>query len=1049
MKPHFPGSGLCRNALLLLAILWIGPVHAVTTPVVASGGARKVLRVVLDDRYPPLSFRAANGSLQGILVDQWALWEKATGVRVQLDAMNWAEAQRRMEAGQYDVLDTVFSNAQRRVRYDFTPAYLRIDVPIFFSRELAGIRGPRDLAGFVVGAKRGDNSVDILREADVSTIMLFDNYEELIAAARDGRIKVFTVDQPPALYYLIKMGIQDRFRESEPLYTGEMHRAVPKGDRDTLALVERGFEAIPRAEYQRIERRWYGTPLRSRKELEGIAVIAGSFMGVLAILLVWVWTLRRMVGRRTAELRASQAYTQAIFHSVHDAVIIQDTSGRILDFNARAVEMFGHKRPALLVRGMAGLCPGPEAMGTFQRQLDLARRQGQALFEWTGQHADGHPFPLEVAVRQDRSGAVGGFILALRDISERKRIEAALYASELITKSISSHFTHGMIYQLVIDPDGKHRFTYLSESVQALYGVPIEAAMRDSGLIYARVHPEDLPLLLQVERDAVARLAPFKAEVRILESGGQVRWSSFVSTPSVLPDGSTCWDGIEFIITDQKRSQEALSASEALQGSLVNAIPDLICIISREGVFMRVHAPDPAILILPVDAFLHRKLTEVMPPPIAERLMEAIGQVMAHNQTRQVEYSLTIAGEERFFEARVAPCTPDSVIGIVRDVTAARRGEAQQRILQAQLLQAQKMESLGSLAGGVAHDMNNVLGAILAIASSNLDKQPEDSPLHRALEIIVKAASRGGDMVKSLLNFARQAPFSEAEVDLNAVVGEVTQLLERTTLARIRLVFDLAGDLQPLRGDANSIANCIMNLCVNAVDAMPAVGTLTLRTRNLDAHTVQVAVGDTGTGMSPEVLEKAVDPFFTTKGVGKGTGLGLSMVYGVVKAHRGDLDIQSTPGQGTWVTLSFPVGDPVPASLDPGGEAAGPAPRAAGLQVLLVDDDDLIMASLREILGLFGHSSTSASSGEAALALLEAGLDPDVVILDLNMPGLGGSGTLPRLRALRPRTPVVLMTGKADQVALDLVAAHPRVTLLPKPFSMSELRKQLEQLPAD
>jgi signal transduction histidine kinase len=383
-------------------------------------------------------------------------------------------------------------------------------------------------------------------------------------------------------------------------------------------------------------------------------------------------------------------------------------------------------------------------------------------------------------------------------------------------------------------------------------------------------------------------------------------------------------------------------------------------------------------------------------------------------------------------------------MGVAHDITGRLQAEEQQRLLQAQLQQTQKMESLGSLAGGVAHDMNNVLGAILGLASASLESQPKDSPTRRALETIVKAAERGGKMVNSLLSFARKNPTEFRRLDVNALLREEIHLLERTTLARIRLVLDLAQDLRPIDGDAGALTHALMNLCVNAVDAMPENGTLTLQTRNLGRDWIEVLVVDTGAGMPKEVLEKALDPFFTTKGQGKGTGLGLSLAHSTVRAHRGQMDIHSEPGQGTRVELRFPVSSS--AEQDTVGVPPLSQPASGEqLKVLLVDDDELIQDSIQTILGVMGHVGASARSGEEALNQLEAGYEPDVVILDVNMPGLGGAGTLPRLRAMRPALPVLLATGRADQAALDLVHSDPLVTLLPKPFGMRELKTHLDQ----
>jgi CheY-like chemotaxis protein len=357
------------------------------------------------------------------------------------------------------------------------------------------------------------------------------------------------------------------------------------------------------------------------------------------------------------------------------------------------------------------------------------------------------------------------------------------------------------------------------------------------------------------------------------------------------------------------------------------------------------------------------------------------------------------------------------------------------------------MECLGSLTGGVAHDMNNVLGAILALASAHLGDPALAGPVRGALETIVQAADRGRRVVKGLLDFARLAPAEERELDLNAILQEQVRLLERTTLAKVRLVVDLCPDLRPVRGDPSAMALAILNLCVNAVDAMPGNGTLTLRTRNRDHGWVEVAVEDTGCGMAKETLERAASPFFTTKPAGRGTGLGLATVSSTMQAHHGHMAIQSQPGQGTQVRLHLPSCAPGSRAAEPAAEPRPPAPSRP-LRVLLADDDELVRRSIQEILEILGHDVATVASGEEALDRFEAGWRADVAILDMNMPGLGGAGTLPRLRALAPSLPVLLTTGQADQPVRDLVQTYPKLAMLPKPFSMKELQQRLAELAA-
>ncbi|BDU76820.1 ABC transporter substrate-binding protein [Mesoterricola sediminis] len=371
-----------------------------------------------------------------------------------------------------------------------------------------------------------------------------------------------------------------------------------------------------------------------------------------------------------------------------------------------------------------------------------------------------------------------------------------------------------------------------------------------------------------------------------------------------------------------------------------------------------------------------------------------------------------------------------------------RQEHAKQRELQDQLQQSQKMQSLGSLAGGVAHDMNNVLGAILGMASSQLEQHPEGSPARRAFTTIIKAAERGGGMVRGLLDFARKSPAQARDFSLNVVMREEVLLLERTTLARVRLDLDLDPDLRTLRGDPGALSHAIMNLCVNAVDAMPEGGVLTLRTRNLEDGRVEAQVEDTGTGMPPEVLARALDPFFTTKAEGRGTGLGLSMVYSTVTAHQGELHLDSAPGRGTRVSLRFPALGTAP-RREAGAEPWTAPPPVRPLRVLVADDDPLVRESIQSVLEVLGHRAEAFPTGEELLDRLADLPDVDLVILDLNMPGLGGPGTLPRLRALRPDLPVFLVTGRADGEAQALVDGYPGVILLGKPFSLKELDDRL------
>ena len=502
-------------------------------------------------------------------------------------------------------------------------------------------------------------------------------------------------------------------------------------------------------------------------------------------------------------------------------------------------------------------------------------------------------------------------------------------------------------------------------------------------------------------------------------------------------------------LVDRKRIHRELEASEAKHRSLAENILDGIFRFDRQGRHTFVNPAAQSILGLRAEELLGRTHAECGFPVEVVRFWEdALAQVVRTGQPLKVEVQFPGASGWATHDCRLNPefdgCGQvSSVLVVSRDVTERKLAEEERRQLQARLQQAQKMDSLGSLAGGVAHDMNNVLGAILGLASANLASQPPGSATRQAFETIIKAAERGGGMVRGLLTFARQGPAETRELDLNGLLRDEVRLLERTTLAKVRLELSLEEGLPPVLGDAGALAHALMNLCVNAVDAMPEGGCLRLVTRQAKPGWVEVRVEDNGTGMPAEVLERALDPFFTTKEPGKGTGLGLSMAFNTVKAHGGRLDLWSEPGRGTRVSLAFPVCR-APREDGAPGAHAGAAPSAGRLRVLLVDDDDLIQSSVQMLLEVLGHEAASAMSGEDALALIEGGYRPDLVIMDMNMPGLGGAGTLPRLRRLLPSVPVLLATGRADQTALDLVGSQAGVTLLAKPFALEDLEQGLK-----
>jgi len=623
---------------------------------------------------------------------------------------------------------------------------------------------------------------------------------------------------------------------------------------------------------------------------------------------------------------------------------------------------------------------------------------------------------------------------------ERRQAEEALRLSEAAHRH---QFTDNSSVMLMIDPEDG-RILDANRAAAAFYGYPLER-MQELRITDINILPkgELHRIMASIREDEGAR---FEFQHRLAD--GSLREVE-VSSSRVQAGQRQVLYSIIHDITERKHAEALLRENEAKLRTIFEASEAGIILVSNQGEITFANRRMAEMFGMPMDQLIGTRYPEHLHPSekqVADARMRMI--ISGEIDLVSVERLFQRADGSTFWghlSGRRLENTDGSLhtlVGIITDVTKRREAEGQQQLLQAQLHQAQKLESLGSLAGGVAHDMNNVLGAILGLASAHVESQPAGSPAQRAFGTIIKAAERGGNMLRGLLSFARQNSAEQQDLDLNAIMREEVRLLERTTLSKVRLTMDLDPDLHLIQGEPGALTHAIMNLCVNAVDAMPENGTLTLRTRDLPGRWVEVQVQDTGTGMPKEVLDRALDPFFTTKEVGKGTGLGLSIVYSTVKTHQGEMELRSEPGQGTCVILRFPASAGLAQPVEPSG-AYGILPFDGALEVLLVDDDELIQNSMLGMLELLGHLPCLAASGEEALARVEGGLRPDVVILDMNMPGIGGAGTLPRLRALLPAVPVLLTTGRADQAAQDLIKAHPQVTLLSKPFGMKELQAHL------
>ena len=482
--------------------------------------------------------------------------------------------------------------------------------------------------------------------------------------------------------------------------------------------------------------------------------------------------------------------------------------------------------------------------------------------------------------------------------------------------------------------------------------------------------------------------------------------------------------------------------TERLYRSLTEDAHDIVNLIDREGMLRYVSPAAERALGWRPEELIDRSALELIHPEDARGVASTIGHALANpHQSVSAEFRFRHRdGSWRTFEStgRVLPTTGGSPLLIVVSRDATERRE-----LEARLREAQKMESLGRLAGGVAHDFNNLLTAILGSVELLKNELPEGSRERAELDEIASSGERAARLTSQLLAFARRQPIALRVVDLATLVRGMEGLLRR--LLRDEIVLELEAGPGPatVRGAAEQLEQVVVNLVVNARDALEHGGRITVATGRA-GEWVQLSVSDTGAGMSEEVQRRAFEPFFTTKPPGQGTGLGLATCYGIVEQSGGTIVADSAPGRGTTVRILLPFAPAEPAAIE--APAREPRRERRGT-VLLVEDEPAVRRIAMLALRRAGHLVLEAADAPAALRIAEDGaVELDLLVTDVVMPGMGGRALAARLREQRPDLPVLFVSGYTEDEALRREIAALRAAFLPKPFTPDTLRAKVEEL---
>jgi PAS domain S-box-containing protein len=622
------------------------------------------------------------------------------------------------------------------------------------------------------------------------------------------------------------------------------------------------------------------------------------------------------------------------------------------------------------------------------------------------------------------------------------------------------------VLMLVLDRGG--RIVRMNEACEALTGYRLDEVAGRSVL--------DV-LVPEADRErvglAIARLLSGEEAVEgtslLLTRAGERREVSWATTAVPGPDGEPAFlvaSGID--TTGRRRADEEIRRAEERYRTLVEQLPLIIYVDRLDELSSNVYTSPQTTRILgytPEDWLANPRLfVEILHPDDRDRVLAETADVRRSGRDMMTEYRV-IARDGRVVWLRDGGTVildehgePALIQGYLLDITEQKLGEEERSRLEEQLQQSAKMEAVGRLAGGIAHDFNNLLTAIQGYSELALGRLETDDPQRRDIEEIRRAAERAASLTRQLLAFGRRQMLQPKVIDLNAVVADMESMLRRLIGEDVELSTDLEPNLGSVRADPGQIEQVLMNLAVNARDAMPGGGCLTISTRNGEVAVgttrervvikpgpyVVLSVADTGHGMSTEVRERIFEPFFTTKEAGRGTGLGLATVYGIVKQSGGYIWVDSAPGAGSAFHIYLPLDG---AECD---EAEKPHERheapAGAETILLVEDEESVRSMIRRVLEEHGYTVLAAGNGEEALELAHEHADEiDLVFTDVVMPGMNGGELVSRLRALRPDIEVVYMSGYAEASVRQGVL-ETGATYLQKPFTPSALTEVVRRV---
>ena len=1026
---------------------------------------KDTLIIAMGNDYPPLFFVNEHGESAGMLADIWRLWSQKTGQKIEFHPDIFHNAIELIRTGKADIHIGLPRSAKRQEWMDFFEPMYESHVNAFYHVRYGKFSNISEFSEHPVGVVRESAAEQFLKEKYPNlTINYFESLEKLVDAVRGGKIHSFLADYVLSTEIISRRGLSGEFESTgEPLFPTIFCAGIRKGNPELYSLIQKGFDRISNQEMAEIESRWIQNPAKRYfpSKIRQIKLTAAEKSWIQQHPTV---SFIASVGSAPFAFMGKSGKPEGIVMDYID--ILRKNTG--INFKIELPKQWTELTPMIREKAIDGIAC---ILKTEEREKYLTFTDNYLQIPWV------------IITRKDFEGIA----LKLTDFEGKKVAVIQASPAEEILKNYPKIIvvpvpTPDRTWEAISSGEADAAFNTLLSATHYIRG---KGAMyfKIAGAIEGRLRlgmgvRKDLPELLSVLNKAIA-IIPLEEHEAIEKKWLSVQYEKGVDWHIVYR-----WifliisisGGIVIItlasnrrlakeIRIRRQAEDELRRSESFSRSLLEHLPQRIFVKDINSVYLSCNGNFALDVGHDAEQVVGKDDFAFFSQEMAESYRSDDREVISGRIPKDIEEKYTLAGEERWAHTIKVPYYngQDNLIGLIgiyEDITERRQAEEERRKLESQLRQAQKMEAVGQLAGGVAHDFNNLLQVIIGYGDMMLDQLPPGELLHNNLNEMMKSAHRAASLVRQLLLFSRHDTMRAKSIDLTGLISNLMNMIRRVIGEHISLEIRPGFAVRPVSADPGQIEQVLMNLCVNARDAMPDGGRIIIGTENVliddDYHRqhqwakkgqyVLITVSDTGCGIPHEIQERIFEPFFTTKEVGKGTGLGLATVYGIVRSHQGMVHLYSEPGHGAAFKIYLPAIGETPSGADNGKESIKP-PALGKETIMIAEDEEVVRNMIVQVLENSGYRVLSACDGEEAVSLFEKHFsETDLVILDVIMPKESGQKVYEHIRAIRPDIAVMFMSGYTRDILKPEILTENGCQMIQKPCTPSVLLQKIREV---